>query len=148
MLFELRNLFHTWCDHSMLKGTVSRDDLIFVDGQYLYIIFIIYKEIQNGAVANGLLISGEIFAHFLILGSPCTCLIPSFLIFEENLIFFSYQCSNQFINSLITLYNCSAILIRIQNTNKIVLSQKFSEKGCKKNIYSKCYPAGVYSFIE
>jgi hypothetical protein len=34
-------------------------------------IFIIYKEIQNGAVANsymtnGLLIYGEIFAHFLI----------------------------------------------------------------------------------
>ncbi len=43
-------------------------------------IFLIYKEIQNGAVAksymtNGLLIYGEIFAHFLIyyyliLGSP------------------------------------------------------------------------------
>ncbi len=37
-------------------------------------IFLIYKEIQNGAVAksymtNGLLIYGEIFAHFLILGS-------------------------------------------------------------------------------
>jgi hypothetical protein len=34
-------------------------------------IFLIYKEIQNGAVAksyitNGLLIYGEIFAHFLI----------------------------------------------------------------------------------
>jgi len=34
-------------------------------------IFLIYKEIQNGAVAksymtNGLLIDGEIFAHFLI----------------------------------------------------------------------------------
>jgi hypothetical protein len=34
-------------------------------------IFLIYKEIQNGAVAesymtNGLLICGEIFAHFLI----------------------------------------------------------------------------------
>jgi len=34
-------------------------------------IFLIYKEIQNGAVAksymtNGLLIFGEIFAHFLI----------------------------------------------------------------------------------
>jgi hypothetical protein len=34
-------------------------------------IFLIYKEIQNGAVAksymtNGLLIKGEIFAHFLI----------------------------------------------------------------------------------
>jgi hypothetical protein len=34
-------------------------------------IFLIYKEIQNGAVAksymtNGLLIHGEIFAHFLI----------------------------------------------------------------------------------
>jgi hypothetical protein len=34
-----------------------------------------YKEIQGGAVAksymtNGLLINGEIFAHFLILGSP------------------------------------------------------------------------------
>jgi hypothetical protein len=39
-------------------------------------IFLIYKEIQNGAVAkaymtNGLLIYGELFAHFLIyLGSP------------------------------------------------------------------------------
>jgi hypothetical protein len=35
------------------------------------IIFLIYKEIQNGAVAkssmtNGLLTYGEIFAHFLI----------------------------------------------------------------------------------
>jgi hypothetical protein len=35
------------------------------------LIFLIYKEIQNGAVAksymtNGLLIYGEIFAHFLI----------------------------------------------------------------------------------
>jgi hypothetical protein len=34
-------------------------------------IFLIYKKIQNGAVAksymtNGLLINGEIFAHFLI----------------------------------------------------------------------------------
>jgi hypothetical protein len=34
-------------------------------------IFLIYKEIQNGAVAksymtNGLLINGEIFVHFLI----------------------------------------------------------------------------------
>ncbi len=34
-------------------------------------IFLIYKEIQNGAVAesymtNGLLIYGEIFAHFLL----------------------------------------------------------------------------------
>ncbi len=34
-------------------------------------IFLIYKEIQNGAVAksymtNGLLVYGEIFAHFLI----------------------------------------------------------------------------------
>jgi hypothetical protein len=34
-------------------------------------IFLIYKEIQNGAVAksymaNGLLINGDIFAHFLI----------------------------------------------------------------------------------
>jgi hypothetical protein len=34
-------------------------------------VFLIYKEIQNGAVAksymtNGLLIYGEIFAHFLI----------------------------------------------------------------------------------
>ena len=38
-------------------------------------IFLIYKEIYSGAVANsymtnGLLIDGEIFAHFLILGSP------------------------------------------------------------------------------
>jgi hypothetical protein len=36
-----------------------------------YQIFLIYKEIQSGAVAksymtNGLLIYGEIFAHFLI----------------------------------------------------------------------------------
>ncbi len=35
------------------------------------LIFLIYKEIQNGAVAksymtNGLLINGELFAHFLI----------------------------------------------------------------------------------
>jgi hypothetical protein len=35
------------------------------------IIFLIYKEVQNGAVAksymtNGLLIYGEIFAHFLM----------------------------------------------------------------------------------
>jgi hypothetical protein len=46
-------------------------------GQRLYTdkkenkIFLIYKEIQNGAVAksymtNGLIICGEIFAHFLI----------------------------------------------------------------------------------
>jgi hypothetical protein len=38
-------------------------------------IFLIHREIQNGAVAKlymttSLLIYGEIFAHFLILGSP------------------------------------------------------------------------------
>jgi hypothetical protein len=38
-------------------------------------IFLIYKEIQSGAVVksymtNGLLIYGEIFAHLHILGSP------------------------------------------------------------------------------
>ncbi len=40
-------------------------------------IFLIHRKIQNGAVAkpytcmtNGLLIYGEIFAHFLIFGSP------------------------------------------------------------------------------
>jgi hypothetical protein len=63
-------------------------------------IFLIYQEIQNGAVAksymtNGLLIYGELLAHFLILGSHSSymtlqlhCSTLNFLIYEENLIFF------------------------------------------------------------
>ncbi len=65
-------------------------------------IFLIYKEIQNGAVAKsymtiGLLILyvyGEIFAHFLIyyIALPhiwlCNCSTLNFLIYEKNLIFF------------------------------------------------------------
>jgi hypothetical protein len=62
-------------------------------------IFLIFKEIQNGAVAksymtNGLLIYGEIFAHFLIYEEALphiwlsTCSTLNFLIYEENLIFF------------------------------------------------------------
>ncbi len=44
--------------------------------------FLIYKEIKNGAVAksymtNGLLIYGEIFAHFLIY-----CIRNPFLIYD------------------------------------------------------------------
>jgi hypothetical protein len=64
-------------------------------------IFLIYKEIQNGAVAksymtNGILIYGKIFAHFLIysIGNPSSYMplqllrILNFLLYEENLIFF------------------------------------------------------------
>jgi hypothetical protein len=64
-------------------------------------IFLIYKEIQSGAVAksymtNGLLIYGEIFAHFpyTVLGSPSSYMTLQLLhsefpyIFEDNLIFF------------------------------------------------------------
>ncbi len=67
-------------------------------------IFLIYKEIQNRAVAksymtNGLLIYGEIFAHFLIystvLGSPSSYITLQLLhssftytVYEENFIFF------------------------------------------------------------
>ena len=58
-----------------------------------------YKEIQNGAVAksymtNGLLIYGELFAHFLIYFETlpniclCNCSIMNFIIYEENFIFF------------------------------------------------------------
>ncbi len=74
-----------------------------VYGMHTYIkedqIYLIYKEIQNGAVAksymtNGLLIYGEIFAHFLIFWEArphiwlCNCSTLNFLICEENLIFF------------------------------------------------------------
>ncbi len=50
-----------------LNGTASRDYTDKKENQ----IFLIYKEIQNGVVAKsymtkGLLIYGEIFAHFLI----------------------------------------------------------------------------------
>ncbi len=70
-------------------------------------IFFIYKEIQNGAVAksymtNGLLIYGEIFPHFLI-RKPfliyvwlCNCSTLNFLKYEEDLIFFFYQCNVYF----------------------------------------------------
>jgi hypothetical protein len=61
-------------------------------------IFLIYKEIQNGAVAksdmtNGLLMYGEIFAHFLIrkpflIHDFATGSTLNFLIYEENLISF------------------------------------------------------------
>jgi hypothetical protein len=50
-------------------------------------IFLIYREIQSGAVAksymtNGLLIYGEIFSHFLTL---------NFLIYEDNFFFISAE---------------------------------------------------------
>ncbi len=74
-------------------------------------ICLIYKEIQNGAVAksymtNGLLIYGEIVAHFLLyfrkpfLIYDCSTL--NFPIYEENFIFFFYQCilSNSQLNFL------------------------------------------------
>ncbi len=61
--------------------------------------FLIYQEIQNGAVAksymtNGLLIYGEIFTHFLIYEEAlphiwlCNCCTLNFLIYEENFLFF------------------------------------------------------------
>ncbi len=67
-------------------------------------IFLIYKEIQNGAVAksymtNGFLICGEIFAHFLIYYEAlphiwlCNCSTLNFPIYEENLIFFFISLS-------------------------------------------------------
>ncbi len=60
-----------------------------------YQIFLIYKEIQNGAVAksymtNGLLLYGEIFVHFLIFQEAlphiliCNCSILTCLKYEEN----------------------------------------------------------------
>ncbi len=72
------------------------------------LIFLIYKEIQSGAVAksymtNGLLIHiwGNICAFSHILGSPssyciwlCNCSTLNFLIYEENLIFFFVSVSN------------------------------------------------------
>ncbi len=62
-------------------------------------IFLIYRDIQNGAVAklymtNGLPIYREIFTHFLIYLEAlpqiwlCNCSTVNFLIYEENLIFF------------------------------------------------------------
>ncbi len=65
-------------------------------------IFLIYKEILNGAVSksymtNGLLIYGEIFVHFLIYSIRktfliyvwlCNCSTVNFLIYEKNLMFF------------------------------------------------------------
>ncbi len=63
-------------------------------------IFLIYEEIQNGAFAklymtDGLLIYGEIFAHFLIHPHVwlCNCSTLKFLIYEENLIFFFISVS-------------------------------------------------------
>jgi hypothetical protein len=52
-------------------------------------IFLIYKEIQNGAVAksymtNGLLIYGEIFAHFLIQGGSDKSGIFFFLLSNDT----------------------------------------------------------------
>ncbi len=71
-------------------------------------IFLINKEIHSGAVAksNGLLIYGEIFAHFLICKEAlpeassycmwlCNFFTLNFLIYEKNLIFFFYQCNIQ-----------------------------------------------------
>ncbi len=59
--------------------SICAQDLTYLHSMYSYIytdkkenqIFLIYKEIQSGAVAksymtNGLLIYGEIFVHFLI----------------------------------------------------------------------------------
>ncbi len=68
-------------------------------------IFLINKKIQNGAVAkscmtNGLLICGEIFAHFLIYkeGSPSSCMTLQLLHSEFPYIrgqfdFLFYQCT-------------------------------------------------------
>ncbi len=64
-------------------------------------IFLLYKEVQNGAVAkshmtNGLLINDEIFAHFLIYQEAlphlrlCNCTILNFLIFRK--FYFLFQC--------------------------------------------------------
>ncbi len=71
-----------------------------------YQIFLIYKEIQNGAVAKlymkkGLLIYEEMRKYFLIYEEAhshiwfCNCSILNFLIYEENLIFFFYLCRNK-----------------------------------------------------
>ncbi len=53
------------------------------------------RAVAKSYMTNGLLIYGEIFAHVLIyiLGSPSfNCSPLNFLIYEENLIFFFYQC--------------------------------------------------------
>jgi hypothetical protein len=59
----------------MGKASHPKMNLTVMSGKYTdkkeYQIFLIYEEIQNGAVAksymtNGLLIYGEIFSHFLI----------------------------------------------------------------------------------
>ncbi len=59
-------------------------------------IFLLYKEIQNGAyMTNGLLIYGEIFAHFFIYWKAlphiwlCNYSTLNFFMYEENFIFFS-----------------------------------------------------------
>ncbi len=50
-------------------------------------------------MTNGLLIYGEIFAHFLIYEEAlphiwlCNCSALNFLIYEENVRFFFYQCN-------------------------------------------------------
>jgi hypothetical protein len=64
-------------------------------------IFLIFKEIQNGAVAksymtNGLLIYGEIFAHFRhILGTAPLSEFP-YTVYEEYLIFFFISVASAF----------------------------------------------------
>jgi hypothetical protein len=55
-----------------LQKTPQNDEYVFCHtDKKENLIFLIYREIQSGAVAklymtNGLLISGEIFSHFLI----------------------------------------------------------------------------------
>ena len=62
-------------------------------------IFLIYSEIQSGAVAKsymrkGFLIYEEMRKYFPIYEEAVShiCSILNFLLYEENLIFFFYQC--------------------------------------------------------
>jgi hypothetical protein len=61
--FPVTNAFLYYCKENMLSYTDKKENQIFLIYEY--------KEILNGAVSksymtNGLLIYGEIFAHFLI----------------------------------------------------------------------------------
>ncbi len=78
-------------------------------------IFLIYEEIQNGAVAksymtNGLLIYREIFTYFLIYEEAlphiwlCNCSTLNFLIYEENLIFFSFSVVLWLLSNVVFLF--------------------------------------------
>jgi hypothetical protein len=67
LLYASGNIFHSKANDIVQDVNFALSTLIKKENQ----IFLEYKEIQNGAVAksymtNGLLIYGEIFAHFLI----------------------------------------------------------------------------------